>query len=649
VAFLPVDDIDKLLGGVAGEIEADHGVYEINRDTNKLFVTQKGKWAYIARHRNALEDLPLDPLEQLRGLDQQYNLAVRINVQNIPQGMRDMAAGLIKLSLAGRARVLNGKDENPGRLHAQLARGTADKLVGFADGLDRLTLGLNIDHSSGRTYLDIEATALPGSNAAKRLAAGAQAPADSRLAGVLMPDAIFSLHVNSSLSKEDKEQAGLWLKSLRGQHRAEIDSAEDPGDAQNTKLKKQVGKLLDLLDQTIEKEGRIHFGLAAIAGPGDAFHEFLIDAATKAMRKDYVGETIIGVGKVTVVAGGLTANGAEWEDAAMKTVTMVAEGAGQDQPKLNVDIYKGWRFHVFSVMAPQTMRAEPPLGLLRNLLGNPLKIVLAFGDDTFYVAVGEKGAEAIKRAIDQSADAPAKNLPPVTASVSLAEVGKLIASESRDPDAAAIAATLRQGGNDRLKLTVEPVDGGMRYRLEGEQAVNKLLAVALGHAADMRVNLNPLITSVPSPDNGASTTPRNGGATTTTVTQTETGSGGRRISRRHVAVMRRSSSGKSPSDTKEAEQLRPAKKSTGDKKEDAPPDTAVRAWSSKSGKFKIQARFIGIDDETVRLETKDGEKVTVAIDKLSEAGQKLARQLAQEMEDDPFVREGDDDPSLKKW
>jgi hypothetical protein len=152
---------------------------------------------------------------------------------------------------------------------------------------------------------------------------------------------------------------------------------------------------------------------------------------------------------------------------------------------LNVEKYKGRRFHAFSVMAPQTMRAELPLRTLRNLLGNPLKFVLAFGDDTFYAAVGEKGADAIKREIDRSTSKPADKVPPLTASLALGPTWNLALSQrtgSRSGKAASMAKSLEKDGKDHVKLTVVPIDDGLRCRVECEEGANKLLGLILSSA-----------------------------------------------------------------------------------------------------------------------------------------------------------------------
>jgi hypothetical protein len=62
----------------------------------------------------------------------------------------------------------------------------------------------------------------------------------------------------------------------------------------------------------------------------------------------------------------------------------------------------------------------------------------------------------------------------------------------------------------------------------------------------------------------------------------------------------------------------------------------LRTWTSKGSKFTIKARFVGLSNDQVTLEKEDGETLTVALDKLSDADQKLARQLAEESEENPF-------------
>ena len=60
----------------------------------------------------------------------------------------------------------------------------------------------------------------------------------------------------------------------------------------------------------------------------------------------------------------------------------------------------------------------------------------------------------------------------------------------------------------------------------------------------------------------------------------------------------------------------------------------VRTWSSQGGKFTVEAKFVELRGDSVILETEGGKTVTVALDKLSDDDQELARRLAEADEDD---------------
>ena len=64
----------------------------------------------------------------------------------------------------------------------------------------------------------------------------------------------------------------------------------------------------------------------------------------------------------------------------------------------------------------------------------------------------------------------------------------------------------------------------------------------------------------------------------------------------------------------------------------------LRTWTDATGKFKVEAEFLGLTDGQVKLRRKDGREVALPLARLSPADQQAAQKLAQEMDtaSDPF-------------
>ncbi len=61
----------------------------------------------------------------------------------------------------------------------------------------------------------------------------------------------------------------------------------------------------------------------------------------------------------------------------------------------------------------------------------------------------------------------------------------------------------------------------------------------------------------------------------------------------------------------------------------------MRTWADKSGRFKIQAKFVEMSGKSVVLEKEDGSQVKIPLDKLSEADQKAVAEMGA-AEESPF-------------
>lgn len=451
LAFLPVSDLQKLLGSlaqIAGEpVDKGDGVLEIKRDANSVFVKEQGGWAFVAQTPDALGKLPADPLKILGGLEKQYDLAVRVNIQNIPQALRDFATDAIKAQVEkGLQQAQNDDDEDgeQSKLQAQIARNQMQTLADAINDLDQITLGWSIDGEGKRVFIDMDMTALEDSDTAEQLATVANSA--SQFAGFMIPEALLTLHMNSVVGEPDIEQSMAMLGDLRTNIMDSIDEDEDlPDEGAKDVVKELVGEVLDVAEATL-KEGRLNAGLA-----------------------------VVGEGPLTVVAGGLVADGEQLDKIAKKLVKLAESEPNLPDVELDVEEHEGVKFHTVKLPVPDDENSEK----LKELFGDEVLVTLGFGPKSLYVGIGDDGLETIKSVIDKSTAAASTEFPPMEITVSLAPIFKLASQqEDSNPSFAMLAESLKEGGTDHLKIKVQPIENGVQYRIEGEEGIIKLIGSA---------------------------------------------------------------------------------------------------------------------------------------------------------------------------
>src|SRR6516165_9685106 len=69
-------------------------------------------------------------------------------------------------------------------------------------------------------------------------------------------------------------------------------------------------------------------------------------------------------------------------------------------------------------------------------------------------------------------------------------------------------------------------------------------------------------------------------------------------------------------------------------------DEAPRTWSDSTGKFKIKAKLVGVEGETVTLEKDDGSQLEIELEKLSPADKKFIADWQKSSADNPFKEKG---------
>lgn len=461
VAFVPVTDLSDLLDALEGLVgtpeNLEDGIQWIAAGNVELFIKQQGNWAFVAQAREALHDLPADPSALLFDLHQEYDLAIRLNVQNIPQNLRDQAIDQIR-NVARLAAVRQaGQTEEQFRQQQQHVEMQLFALSLALEAVDHVTVGLLLDGKTRHLVIDlgVELTDAPAPLAGNL---GAATAPGSAVAGASLPGALASLHLNLSNGGKEQEPAAVaaQLQTLRTQW---LEGIERDTQVQDPKLKALLRQLV--YDVTDEMQATAAKGQLALAA------------------------SLTGQGPVTAVAGVQVADGARLEAAIKRFAQGGKEIQGFPPVRLDVAEYNGVRFHTLSLPTAEVFPNNPPA---KQLLGPTFDITLAFGSQFAYLAVGASGLDLIKKAIHLSANTEgAASLPPFKASISLGQLANLLSRQpNSNPMLAMMALQLGNAGQDHLHLSLVPHERGVRYRLEAEEGLLRVLAGWAGIFAAQR-------------------------------------------------------------------------------------------------------------------------------------------------------------------
>jgi hypothetical protein len=452
--FLPATDLkqlmDVLMNSPAGStIKEDEGVYEIEgSDGETFYLAQRGKIAAIVKDKSDLDNVPSDPEKLLGDLPKKFLVAVRVSVANVPESLRDqMLAGYGMLLNMAMQKEDGESDEAYARRSKVMQRGV-EQITMIVKELNYIDVGLNIDRSTSKTYLDLEVVAKEGTKLAEEISRAK--PGKTDLAGFQSPAAAVVLNAIRTMTDKEVEDAKdtiLFMKDQGLKKIEELDVSEE-----------QKESLTALLDDAIE----------------------LAEKNLETKKTDFGALVRLEPEAITLVAGTSVADGKAVEDLVKKILDLAKkeEPSLGDRAKFNTETYKGVRFHTFSIPVP----GEEP----KRFVGDELDFVLGVSDKQAFVAVGRDAAKMLKEVIDKSQASPGKEIPPSQVIVSALAIARFVAEAAEDdevkgPAQAAVGLLEKAEGKDHLTITGTTIPNGARVRFELEEGFLKMI----GGAADM--------------------------------------------------------------------------------------------------------------------------------------------------------------------
>jgi hypothetical protein len=448
LVFLPVTSLKKLMGSLegltGGAIEPDDaGIYAIEAGPTSIYLIEKGKWAFIARRPESLKETPADPLALLGGLNEEYEIGLRILVENIPEAKKQEAIKQLEAGLKAGMEKQDSESEEELESRKKIATNAMNQMVQLIHETDHVTLGWKLDFETGSSFMDLKVIAKAGTKLAKQSAQLAKTT--SQHAGFLLLDAAIQANLAAKMTdKEDIDRVTAWIEAARIKAMQGIEKDEKlKDDDARAKAKEIVGDLLDVAKETAEA-GTFDGGVVVELVPGE----------------------------MTVVLGGTVANGKKLEGALKKLAEMAQSNSDFQGVQWDVEQHEGVHFHKFTVPVEDDKA--------KDVLGDPLQVVLGTGKKSFYVAFGKQPEETLKNVIDKSKAAGEKAVSPFEGVVALGKTLNFAAAQEDDPKVVAIAEALEKSGeNAHIRATASSVEGGVLYRLELEKGV----LTAIGRAA----------------------------------------------------------------------------------------------------------------------------------------------------------------------
>ncbi len=93
VAFIPLTDREAFFEplGSLGEIDdLGDGLYAMSIGPQSVYAQEEGDWLFIAQQEEHLESMVDDPSEIIGKLADRYDLAIKVDVESIPDTLKDM-------------------------------------------------------------------------------------------------------------------------------------------------------------------------------------------------------------------------------------------------------------------------------------------------------------------------------------------------------------------------------------------------------------------------------------------------------------------------------------------------------------------------------------------------------------------------------
>lgn len=454
---IPVKDFEMLLGGMKmfglTHVEGPDGLTQITvQGQQPLFAKQVGGWAFLSMMPQMLEQAPANPAALFGALTKDYDIGVRVHVQNIPEAFKQMALSQLQAGMEAGMKKLDSESDEQYEARKEMTKVQVEQLKQAAQDLDQLTFGIAVDGEQQRTFIDVVYTAVVGSKLAEQIALNSDPKTD--FAGFVQPDAAMMMSFASKVGESDIAQMEQMFSAMQKQAETAIeDEADEATPEEREIMKSAISDFMSALKATLQA-GKMDGGAVLNVSPSS----------------------------LSLVAGGFVADPSKVESG-IKKLTELAKKEDSKFPGVNwnASSHGDVQFHTMNIPIPEGDDEDEKNA--RKLFGDTIDVAIGIGRETAFFAMGRDCLESIKGIIETSAASPQKSVPPMEMSFALSQIMAAVEGFVDEDDRAPIEMINNMLGNeangrDHVRIVVQPIPNGARTRIEAEEGV--LRAIGMG-------------------------------------------------------------------------------------------------------------------------------------------------------------------------
>ena len=444
---IPVKDHEQwfqTIGGVGLEAEdLGDGMYEIAFGGQYLFAKVSNNWLILAQSEESLAETIENPAELLGDLPQRYNLAIRLDMEQISPEARRSALNQMQSTLEQNVAQQFG-DQLGEQLDAAKEAGEAqmEELEELMKDVQQIVLGFLTEADQKRMSVDAAIQFLPGTKLAAQM--DSQAAVHSEFVGLSVPREAARVRLTVSMSDdEEKAAAKKALHEILEQVNQSMQRTELP-DERSELLKKLIENITSVLEQTIDE------GVVDMAGALSFDEEIL-----------------------RVLAGVRVADSRSIED---QLKQFIAGLSGDSQIEFDADYSTEgtWRLHRLRGTLPASDQS------ISVLLGQQIEIFIAASEKKLILSLAPDGEEALRACIRQLNSSQPVVVTPMEIVVKAGDLVRLLQKANPDPSLEEMLESVEQiGSDDQVKITTTALPRGFVIRASIEEGVLRAMGTMI--------------------------------------------------------------------------------------------------------------------------------------------------------------------------